>query len=251
VTWFLATDVCRCLGYVIDNISKTLDKHVEKADRLKRADRSTGQTRHVNFINESGLYSLILGSQLESAKKFKHWVTSEVLPSIRKTGSYSASQSNSAGWVERSKNDASAVLSKIAARIYAAKLEKDSGSKPSTTDFQMLNIEVNKGAFNHHEKGMRTRMTPHGEKRLESAYSTVVFELATDNIKTNTYSKAIVRDHGKDSGMSILPESKVKQIKSERKLATKIQRKLASKDNQLILSANKSDNIDKDENTNW
>lgn len=240
-----------CYESVKTNLSNILKKHVDQKDNTSRIALTAGGKQKVKFINESGLYSLILGSQLESAKKFKHWVTSDVLPSIRKTGTYSTDQSNSAGWVERSKNDASAVLAKIAARIYSAKLEKDSGSKPSTTDFQMLNIEVNKGAFNYHEKGMRSRMTSHGEKRPENAYSTVVFELATDNIKTDTYSKSIVRDHGKDSGVSILPEPKVKQIKSESKHATKTQRKLSSKDKQSNLPEGKLDSTDKDEDTNW
>jgi prophage antirepressor-like protein len=245
--WFNAKDICDTLKH--SNSRKALKDMVNTPDVTARYTRSSGQGRTVNFINESGLYSLILGSKLPKAIDFKHWVTGTVLPSIRKTGSYSINQPSSAGWVERSKNDASAVLAKIAARIYSAKLEKNSGSKPSTSDFQMLNIEVNKGAFNHHEKGMRNRMTAHGEERLENAYSTVVFELATDNIKADTYSKAIVRDHGKDTGVSILPESQVKQIKSERKLATKSQRKLNSKDKQQGLPVNKEN--DSDEDTNW
>ena len=92
VTWFKAKDICTSLGYDANDINKHLQRHVEKADQMSRLDRSSGQGRNVKFINESGLYSLILGSTLESAKKFKHWVTSEVLPSIRKTGSYSTQQ---------------------------------------------------------------------------------------------------------------------------------------------------------------
>jgi prophage antirepressor-like protein len=66
-----------------------LRKYVDVEDKLTRQIGGTGQRRNMTLINESGLYSLILSSKLDSAKKFKRWVTSEVLPAIRKTGSYS------------------------------------------------------------------------------------------------------------------------------------------------------------------
>ena len=92
VTWFKAKDVCGGLGYDTNDINKHLAKHVSKPDQTKRLDRSSGQGRNVNYINESGLYSLILGSELPKAKEFKHWITSEVLPAIRKTGSYNTNR---------------------------------------------------------------------------------------------------------------------------------------------------------------
>ena len=91
--WFVAVDVCKILGY--KNSRKALADHVDDEDKRPdvtiRYTSSNGviQNRKVNVINESGLYSLIFGSQLPAAKKFTRWVTSEVLPSIRKTGSYS------------------------------------------------------------------------------------------------------------------------------------------------------------------
>ena len=90
IEWFNANDVCEALDY--KNSREALRKHVDADDVTKRdAIVNTGlgdyQTE-INYINESGLYSLIFGSKLEKAKKFKRWITSEVLPSIRKHGAY-------------------------------------------------------------------------------------------------------------------------------------------------------------------
>lgn len=84
---FFAKDVCMALGY--GNSREALRKHVNGDDVTKRDTvDSLGRKNLASFINESGLYALILSSKLESAKRFKHWVTSEVLPSIRKQGGY-------------------------------------------------------------------------------------------------------------------------------------------------------------------
>ena len=83
---FCGKDVAEALGY--SNTKDALLRHVDKADKLGSQITTSGQSRTMTFINESGLYSLILSSKLESAKRFKHWVTSEVLPSIRKQGGY-------------------------------------------------------------------------------------------------------------------------------------------------------------------
>lgn len=69
-----------------------MKKHIMDEDKLVCQIDSAGQKRDVTVINESGLYALIFGSKLESARRFKHWVTSEVLPAIRKTGSYQMSK---------------------------------------------------------------------------------------------------------------------------------------------------------------
>ena len=84
--WFCAKDVCDALGY--DQTHKAVKRHVEEGDGTKRPTPTTSGIQQMLFINESGLYALILGSKLESARRFKHWVTSEVLPSIRKQGGY-------------------------------------------------------------------------------------------------------------------------------------------------------------------
>ena len=84
---FCAKDVAEALGYKLAR--KAVQDHVDRDDVLKRnLIDSLGRKQHATFINESGLYALILSSKLESAKRFKHWVTSEVLPSIRKQGGY-------------------------------------------------------------------------------------------------------------------------------------------------------------------
>lgn len=84
--WFVGKDVAQVLGY--QNGSRDVNRHVDDEDRRVIPLMSAGQNRDSIIINESGLYSLILSSKLPGAKKFKHWVTSEVLPSIRKTGSF-------------------------------------------------------------------------------------------------------------------------------------------------------------------
>ena len=83
---FCAKDVCDALGY--DQARKAVQRHVDEEDGTKHTILTNGGKQRAIFINESGLYALILSSKLESAKRFKHWVTSEVLPSIRKQGGY-------------------------------------------------------------------------------------------------------------------------------------------------------------------
>lgn len=84
--WFVGKDVAVSLGY--KDTSDALKKHVADEDKLTRCFADSGQNRQMYIINESGLYALIFGSKLESAKRFKHWVTSEVLPCIRKNRIY-------------------------------------------------------------------------------------------------------------------------------------------------------------------
>ena len=81
--WFIAADVAKAMGY--SNPSKALRDHVAPDDR---SNVSLDRGGSLGVINESGLYSLIFGSKLEGAVRFKRWVTHEVLPAIRKTGSY-------------------------------------------------------------------------------------------------------------------------------------------------------------------
>lgn len=85
-TWFVAKDITDNLGY--QNGSRDITRHVDEEDRQIISLFISGQNRDVTIINESGMYALVLGSTLPNAKKFKHWVTSEVLPQIRKTGQY-------------------------------------------------------------------------------------------------------------------------------------------------------------------
>lgn len=84
--WFVGKDVAEALGY--SNASKALADHVDEQDKLNNESLVSLGQRGGWIINESGFYSLCFSSKLEGAKKFKRWVTSEVLPSIRKTGNY-------------------------------------------------------------------------------------------------------------------------------------------------------------------
>lgn len=88
--WFVGSNVATILGYT--NPQKAIRDHVDDDDKLTERIVLSGQNREVVIINESGMYSLILSSKLPTAKKFKHWVTSEVLPAIRKTGGYMVSK---------------------------------------------------------------------------------------------------------------------------------------------------------------
>ena len=84
--YFVGKDIADILGY--SNTSKAIRDHVDEEDKLTERIVLSGQNREVITINESGMYSLVLSSKLPNAKKFKRWVTNEVLPSIRKHGAY-------------------------------------------------------------------------------------------------------------------------------------------------------------------
>lgn len=89
--WFVGKDVATSLGY--ERATKAIQDHVDSEDKDEiLIQDSIGRMQKTPIISESGLYALIFGSKLESAKRFKHWVTSEVLPSIRKTGGYDMKQ---------------------------------------------------------------------------------------------------------------------------------------------------------------
>lgn len=84
--WFVGKDVAEILQY--KDTSDALKRHVENEDKLTRCFTDSGQSRKMYVINESGLYSLIFSSKMDKAREFKRWVTSEVLPAIRKHGAY-------------------------------------------------------------------------------------------------------------------------------------------------------------------
>lgn len=90
--WFVGNDVSRALGYA--KPKGAIQNHVDSEDKqVAPIQDPSGRMIDMMVINESGLYSLIFGSKMETAKQFKHWVTSEVLPQIRKTGSYEQPES--------------------------------------------------------------------------------------------------------------------------------------------------------------
>ena len=84
--WFVGKDVANVLGY--QNGNRDVNRHVDEEDKAVTKCDTLGGAQEMTIINESGLYSLVLSSKLPDAKKFKHWITSEVIPQIRKTGKY-------------------------------------------------------------------------------------------------------------------------------------------------------------------
>lgn len=90
---FVALDICKALGY--QRARDAVSQHCDPDDVVKCLVETNGGKQEVNCVNESGMYALIFGSKLPSAKRFKKWVTSEVLPAIRKTGQYSVTEKSS------------------------------------------------------------------------------------------------------------------------------------------------------------
>ena len=82
--WFVGKDAAEILGYTDTN--QAIRNHVDDEDKLTRQFNGSGQNRDMTVINESGVYALVFSSKLPKAKEFKRWVTSEVIPSIRKHG---------------------------------------------------------------------------------------------------------------------------------------------------------------------
>lgn len=113
--WFVGKDVTKALGY--DNPSKAIRDHVEEEDKRAGVQNVTpyiidslGRKQHPTFINESGLYALVFGSKLPSAKKFKRWVISEVLPALRKTGQYQVKELSGSELMAKALIEAQSVL---------------------------------------------------------------------------------------------------------------------------------------------
>lgn len=121
--WFVAADVCGLLH--IKNVSDAVSSLDDDEKLVSEIPRS-GQLRKVNLINESGLYALIFKSQKETAKKFRKWITKEVIPSIRKSGSYGINRLETPNFVVRynenwGKTDKGyfSVISELYVRLYA------------------------------------------------------------------------------------------------------------------------------------
>lgn len=110
--WFVGKDVADVLGY--SNSRKALNDHVDAEDKEVLTSRNVTlkniPNRGITVVNESGLYSLILSSKLPSAKKFKRWVTSEVLPALRKTGQYQVKELSGSELMARALIEAQSVL---------------------------------------------------------------------------------------------------------------------------------------------
>jgi len=136
--WFKGCDVAKILGY--SNKEKSVRMHVDIEDKIKMKELMPAQTGlplnsqpHTIFINESGLYSLILSSKMENAKKFKRWVTKEVLPSIRETGSYS---------VKKEIDDVQLKLREIQFKEYVLLMEQGNCAKLKQAYYDRLYTEL-------------------------------------------------------------------------------------------------------------
>lgn len=115
--WFVGKDVAEILNY--KECNKAISRHVDEDDRMKHPiTDNLGRKQEAYIINESGLYSLILSSKLPTAKKFKRWVTSEVLPSIRKHGAYMTEET-----IEKVLEDPDTII-KLATQLKEEKAKK-------------------------------------------------------------------------------------------------------------------------------
>ena len=168
--WFVGKDVARRLGYI--NHRKALRDHVDEEDRKDGVTirDSIGRDQEATFINESGLYSLILSSKLPQAKAFKRWVTSEVLPQIRQTGGYIPTRD--AQGRQLSEQEVVAVANRIAQRTVKQKnLAADNclsasevAKRVGLADAKLLNsMLVDRGVIKW--TGGRYRLTPDYEGR--------------------------------------------------------------------------------------
>jgi len=115
--WFYAADVCRVLG--LTHVTNALAR-VDEADCNSTTVRSSGQVRHVKIVNESGLYDLILSSRKPEARKFRRWVTRDVLPTIRRTGGYGNTPALPQSYAEALRELASTVEDRDRARLELA-----------------------------------------------------------------------------------------------------------------------------------
>lgn len=130
--WFVGRDVAEVLGY--SNPRDTINKHVDDEDKGVAKCDTLGGIQNLTVINESGLYSLILSSKLPTAKKFKRWVTNEVLPSIRKHGVYATEMT-----IEKTLSDPDYIIQILS----AFKKEKEDKEKLQIENSQQKEIIVN------------------------------------------------------------------------------------------------------------
>lgn len=128
--WFVGNDIANILGYT--NARKAIGDHVYEEDKGVTKCDTPGGIQDMTIINESGFYSLIFGSKLESARRFKHWVTSEVLPAIRKTGAYETELAKKIRLTEKANKIASEVTEELLPYLETALHEKFSPANQPT-----------------------------------------------------------------------------------------------------------------------
>ena len=169
--WFVANDICAALG--LGNPSQALVSHVDDDDlqRMEATD-NLGRKQLTNHVNESGLYALIFGSRKESAKRFKRWVTSEVLPAIRKNGYYATNP---------------AVQERAPAPISFRAQEHDYPSRLLEEDVRKVELLAQFAGLNHSDKlTLLAKMVWKHDKSFATIITTArdrVAELANANAK--------------------------------------------------------------------
>ena len=154
---FCAPDICRALGY--SNNRKAVADHCDEGDVTKRYTPTKNQygaevNQSITFVNESGLYALIFGSKLQKAKEFKRWVTSEVLPTIRRTGQYSISNQSKPTF----ENLPDAVFELQKSVNYLVSMVENMAAQPQTALIAPLGKGLILGRF---RPGERIRMKDH------------------------------------------------------------------------------------------
>lgn len=162
--WFSAKDVGICLGY--KNIRDALIRHCREKGVVKYDVLTKGGKQQVSFIDEPNLYRLIMASKMESAEIFQDWVTEEVLPSIRKTGTYSVNEPKIIQQplitIPRFKNDSVSSAHKELMIQFKSTFISIYKRIPTNEEYGKFVSGVNKKVFGYHEKGMRGSLTSHG-----------------------------------------------------------------------------------------
>lgn len=179
--WFVGKDVATALEY--KDTSDALKKHIDKEDKLTRQIACSGQRRKMIIINESGLYSLILSSKLPSAKRFKHWVTSEVLPSIRQTGTYAD------GKIISTLENLTSVVSQLANRVSELESQKISTEhkKPYNPWFDKMRPKYS--LLEEHFKITRAQLFKNLLWEMENRYDVDTQQIQSDYCYENALDK--------------------------------------------------------------
>lgn len=156
--WFVGKDVATVLGYA--DTKKAIKAHVDEEDKIMGGQNGTpsitdslGREQFPTYVNESGLYSLIMGSKLPSAKKFKRWVTSEVLPTLRKTGQYNITDSymikdpieRAKRWIEEEKERQALIAENAELKPKALFTDAVTASKGSVSVGSLAKMITNNG----------------------------------------------------------------------------------------------------------
>lgn len=207
--WFVGNDCAKALGY--KNLYNGVNKNVDEEDRRISPVESASGIQQTTIINESGLYSLIFGSKLESAKRFKKWVTSEVLPSIRKTGSYGQAQ------IPQTTGEKIALLAQghveLKAEIDNVKQELEDFKQ----DMPLLAVECDKITTAVHKRGVETLGGKNSNAYKDSSLRSKVYQDIHRELKrqfgVSTY-KAIKRNQC-DLAVSIVEEYELPLVLQE------------------------------------